>query len=129
MWNELKQKAQRATEKVAAAKTAVVVSAYMLATNVHAAGGSQAANSANALTNSLTSFLKVMNPVSKLAGIIAIIGGLWSLYKHYKSQGRDGSIAAGVAGIGVGVALFFLGGMLSFGADTLGIEEQSLDLQ
>lgn len=127
MWNELKQKAQRATEKVATAKTAMVVGTYLLATNVYAQ--SKAQQSATALTGSMKAFLGIMNPASKLAGVIAIIGGLWSLYKHYKSQGRDGSIAAGLAGVGVGVALFFLGGMLTFGADTLGIDQQELNVQ
>lgn len=127
MWNELKQKAQRATEKVATAKTAMVVGTYLLATNVYAQ--SKAQTSATALTGSMKAFLGIMNPASKLAGVIAIIGGLWSLYKHYKSQGRDGSIAAGIAGLGVGVALFFLGGMLTFGADTLGIDQQELNVQ
>ena len=127
MWNELKQKAQRATEKVATAKTAMVVGTYLLATNVYAQ--TKAQQSATALTGSMKAFLGIMNPASKLAGVIAIIGGLWSLYKHYKSQGRDGSIAAGLAGVGVGVALFFLGGMLTFGADTLGIDQQELNVQ
>ena len=127
MWNELKQKAQRATEKVATAKTAMVVGTYLLATNVYAQGKAQ--QSATALTGTMKAFLGIMNPASKLAGVIAIIGGLWSLYKHYKSQGRDGSIAAGIAGVGVGVALFFLGGMLSFGADTIGIDQQDLVVQ
>ncbi len=127
MWNELKQKAQRATEKVATAKTAMVVGTYLLATNVYAQNKAQ--TSATALTGSMKAFLGIMNPASKLAGVIAIIGGLWSLYKHYKSQGRDGSIAAGIAGLGVGVALFFLGGMLTFGADTLGIDQQELNVQ
>ena len=127
MWNELKQKAQRATEKVATAKTAMVVGTYLLATNVYAQ--SKAQTSATALTGSMKAFLGIMNPASKLAGVIAIIGGLWSLYKHYKSQGRDGSIAAGIAGLGVGVALFFLGGKLTFGADTLGIDQQELNVQ
>lgn len=127
MWNELKQKAQRATEKVATAKTAMVVGTYLLATNVYAQAKAQ--QSATALTGTMKAFLGVMNPASKLAGVIAIIGGLWSLYKHYKSQGRDGSIAAGIAGLGVGVGLFFLGGMLTFGADTLGIDQQELNVQ
>lgn len=127
MWNELKQKAQRATEKVATAKTAMVVGTYLLATNVYAQAKAQ--QSATALTGTMKAFLGIMNPASKLAGVIAIIGGLWSLYKHYKSQGRDGSIAAGIAGLGVGVALFFLGGMLTFGADTLGIDQQELNVQ
>lgn len=127
MWNELKQKAQRATEKVATAKTAMVVGTYLLATNVYAQ--TKAEQSATALTGSMKAFLGIMNPASKLAGVIAIIGGLWSLYKHYKSQGRDGSIAAGIAGLGVGVALFFLGGMLTFGADTLGIDQEELNVQ
>ena len=127
MWNELKQKAQRATEKVATAKTAMVVGTYLLATNVYAQ--SKAQRNAIALTGTMKAFLGIMNPASKLAGVIASIGGLWSLYKHYKSQGRDGSIAAGIAGLGVGVALFFLGGMLTFGADTLGIDQQELNVQ
>ena len=127
MWNELKQKAQRATEKVATAKTAMVVGTYLLATNVYAQ--TKAQQSATALTGTMKAFLGIMNPASKLAGVIAIIGGLWSLYKHYKSQGRDGSIAAGIAGLGVGVGLFFLGGMLTFGADTLGIDQQELNVQ
>ena len=127
MWNKLKQKAQRATEKVATAKTAMVVGTYLLATNVYAQAKAQ--QSATALTGTMKAFLGIMNPASKLAGVIAIIGGMWSLYKHYKSQGRDGSIAAGIAGLGVGVALFFLGGLLTFGADTLGIDQQELNVQ
>ena len=127
MWNKLKQKAQRATEKVATAKTAMVVGTYLLATNVYAQAKAQ--QSATALTGTMKAFLGIMNPASKLAGVIAIIGGLWSLYKHYKSQGREGSIAAGIAGLGVGVGLFFLGGMLTFGADTLGIDQQELNVQ
>ena len=127
MWNKLKQKAQRATEKVATAKTAMVVGTYLVATNVYAQAKAQ--QSATALTGTMKAFLGIMNPASKLAGVIAIIGGLWSLYKHYKSQGRDGSIAAGIAGLGVGVGLFFLGGMLTFGADTLGIDQQELNVQ
>ena len=127
MWNELKQKAQRATEKVATAKTAMVVGTYLLATNVYAQAKAQ--QSATALTGTMKAFLGIMNPASKLAGVIAIIGGLWSLYKHYKSQGRDGSIAACIAVLGVVVAFFFLGGMLTFGADTLGIDQQELNVQ
>lgn len=116
--------------KASKAKSAAVVGMYLLATQAYASGnGGQAANSARALTNTMKAFLGIMNPASKLAGVIAMIGGMWSLYKHYKSQGRDGSIAAGIAGVGVGVALFFLGGMLSFGADTLGIQQDDLNVQ
>lgn len=128
MWNKLKQNVQHATNKVASAKMAMVVGAYLLATDVVYAQG-KAQQSATALTGTMKAFLGIMNPASKLAGVIAIIGGLWSLYKHYKSQGRDGSIAAGLAGVGVGVALFFLGGMLTFGADTIGIDQQELNVQ
>ena len=64
-----------------------------------------------------------MPTISKIAGIIIIIGGLWALYTHYKSAGREGSIAACIAGIGVGTGLFFLAGLLTFGADTIGVDQ------
>ena len=37
----------------------------------------------------------------------------------------DRSIAAGIAGLGVGAGLFFLGGLLSFTADSMGIQQNS----
>ena len=82
---------------------------------------SQAQGTATKLTGTMTAFLGLMPIVAKIGGIVVLIGGMWSLYQHYKSQGRDGSIAAGIAGLGVGVGLFFMGGLLNFGADSLGI--------
>ena len=126
MLTKFKQKITNAANSVASTKTALVFGMYMLATDVFAQGKAQ--QSATALSGTMKALLGIMSPASKLAGVVAIIGGLWSLYKHYKSQGRDGSIAAGIAGVGVGVALFFLGGMLSFGADTLGIDQTDLQV-
>ena len=104
------------------AKTKVIVLTMVASSEVMA---NQAQQSAQRLTGTLTAFLSLMPVASKIAGIIAMIGGLWSLYKYYKSQGRDGSIAAGIAGLGVGAGLFFLGGLLTFTADSLGIEQNS----
>ena len=108
------------------AKTQLIVLSMVASSEAMAgAGGSQAQQSAQKLTGTLQAFLSLMPIASKIAGIIAMIGGLWSLYKYYKSQGRDGSIAAGIAGLGVGAGLFFLGGLLNFTADSLGIEQSS----
>lgn len=106
------------------AKTQLIVLS-MVASSEAMAGGSQAQQAAGKLTGTLTAFLGLMPVASKIAGIIAMIGGLWSLYKYYKSQGRDGSIAAGIAGLGVGAGLFFLGGLLNFTADSMGIQQNS----
>lgn len=127
MWAKIKQKTVGVANKVATAKNALVIGMYTAATLAHAqaAGGNAAQQSATKLTGTLTAFLNLMPIVSKLAGVVVLIGGLWSLYKHYKSQGRDGSIAAGIAGICVGVGLFFMGGLLTFGADSLGIAADS----
>ena len=104
------------------AKTKVIVLTMVASSEVMA---NQAQQSAQQLTGTLQAFLSLMPIASKIAGIIAMIGGLWSLYKYYKSQGRDGSIAAGIAGLCVGAGLFFLGGLLNFTADSLGIEQNS----
>ena len=104
------------------AKTKVIVLTMVASSEVMA---TQAQQSAQQLTGTLQAFLSLMPVASKIAGIIAMIGGLWSLYKYYKSQGRDGSIAAGIAGLGVGAGLFFLGGLLTFTADSLGIQQNS----
>jgi len=106
------------------AKTQLIVLS-IVASSEAMAGGSQAQQSATRLTGTLQAFLSLMPVASKIAGIIAMIGGLWSLYKYYKSQGRDGSIAAGIAGLGVGAGLFFLGGLLNFTADSMGIQTNS----
>ena len=108
------------------AKTQLIVLSMVASSEAMAgAGGSQAQQSAQQLTGTLQAFLSLMPVASKIAGIIAMIGGLWSLYKYYKSQGRDGSIAAGIAGLGVGAGLFFLGGLLNFTADSIGIQQDS----
>lgn len=104
------------------AKTKVIVLTMVASSEVMA---NQAQQSAQRLTGTLQAFLSLMPVASKIAGIIAMIGGLWSLYKYYKSQGRDGSIAAGIAGLGVGAGLFFLGGLLNFTADSMGIQQNS----
>ncbi len=106
------------------AKTQLIVLS-IVASSEAMAGGSQAQQSATKLTGTLQAFLSLMPVASKIAGIIAMIGGLWSLYKYYKSQGRDGSIAAGIAGLGVGAGLFFLGGLLTFTADSMGIQQDT----
>ena len=132
MLNTLKNKSVAVIDKVVNAKNAVVIASYTVATAAYAggagggAGGGVATQSAQKLGTTLGAFLAIMPIVARIAGLIVIIGGLWSLYKYYKGQGRDGSIAAGIAGIGVGVALFFLGGLLRFGADTVGIDQNAM---
>ena len=76
----------------------------------------------------MQAFLGLRPIAARMAGLIVLIGGMWSLYKYYKSQGRDGSVAAGVAGLGVGAGLFFLGGLLNLGADTIGIDKSAMPL-
>lgn len=75
------------------------------------------------LTSFMTGILTLMPIAAKIAGAAVFIGGLWSMYKHFKSQGRDGSVAAGVAGVVIGAALFFMGGLMKFGANVVGFEQ------
>ncbi len=133
MLNTLKNKSVAVIGKVVNAKNAMVIAAYTVATAAYAqgagagaGGGGIATQSAQKLGGTLSAFLNIMPVVARIAGLIVLIGGLWALYKYYKSQGRDGSVAAGIAGIGVGVALFFLGGLLRFGADTVGIDQGAM---
>jgi hypothetical protein len=120
MLQSLKTKASAVVRKAVDAKNAVVFGSFMIL--VSGAHASQAQTSANKIGGFLTAVLAVLPTVSRIAGILAIIGGLWGLYKYYKSGGRDGSLPAGIAGLLVGVALFFLGGLLTFGADAVGIQ-------
>lgn len=129
MLKTLKEKAAVLVDKVVTTKNAVVIGMYTTATLAHAqagGGGGAAQQSAQQLTSTMQSFLSLMPIAARIAGLIVLIGGMWSLYKYYKSQGRDGSVAAGVAGLGVGVGLFFLGGLLNLGADTIGIDKSAM---
>lgn len=129
MLKTLKEKAAVLVDKVVTTKNAVVIGMYTTATLAHAqvgGGGGSAQQSAQKLTSTMQAFLGLMPIASRIAGLIVLIGGMWSLYKYYKSQGRDGSVAAGVAGLGVGAGLFFLGGLLNLGADTIGIDKSAM---
>ena len=129
MLKTLKEKAAVLVDKVVTTKNAVVIGMYTTATLAHAqvgGGGGGAQQSAQKLTSTMQAFLGLMPIAARIAGLIVLIGGMWSLYKYYKSQGRDGSVAAGVAGLGVGVGLFFLGGLLNLGADTIGIDKSAM---
>ena len=129
MLKTLKEKAAVLVDKVVTTKNAVVIGMYTCATLAHAqvgGGGGPAEQSAQKLTSTMQAFLGLMPIAARIAGLIVLIGGMWSLYKYYKSQGRDGSVAAGVAGLGVGVGLFFLGGLLNLGADTIGIDKSAM---
>ena len=129
MLKTLKEKAAVLVDKVVTTKNAVVIGMYTTATLAHAqvgGGGGPAEQSAQKLTSTMQAFLGLMPIAARIAGLIVLIGGMWSLYKYYKSQGRDGSVAAGVAGLGVGVGLFFLGGLLNLGADTIGIDKSAM---
>ena len=129
MLKTLKEKAAVLVDKVVTTKNAVVIGMYTCATLAHAqvgGSGGPAQQSAQKLTSTMQSFLGLMPIAARIAGLIVLIGGMWSLYKYYKSQGRDGSVAAGVAGLGVGAGLFFLGGLLNLGADTIGIDKSAM---
>ena len=129
MLKTLKEKAAVLVDKVVTTKNAIVVGMYTTATMAYAqvgGGGGAAEQSAQKLTSTMQAFLGLMPIASRIAGLIVLIGGMWSLYKYYKSQGRDGSVAAGVAGLGVGAGLFFLGGLLNLGADTIGIDKSAM---
>ena len=129
MLKTLKEKAAVLVDKVVTTKNAIVVGMYTTATMAYAqSGGSGGAaqQSAQQLTSTMQAFLGMMPIAARIAGLIVLIGGMWSLYKYYKSQGRDGSVAAGIAGLGVGVGLFFLGGLLNLGADTIGIDKSAM---
>lgn len=129
MLKTLKEKAAVLVDKVVTTKNAVVIGMYTCATLAHAqagGGGGSAQQSAQKLTSTMQAFLGLMPIAARIAGLIVLIGGMWSLYKYYKSQGRDGSVAAGVAGLGVGAGLFFLGGLLNLGADTIGIDKSAM---
>ena len=101
-----------------------VIGMYSMATTVYAQ--TMAQSSATKAAGTMNAFLGLLPIAARIGGVVAIIGGLWSFYKHFKSQGRDGSIPAGFAGLGVGVALFFLGGTLRFGADSLGVDQSAM---
>lgn len=122
MLKTLKEKSAVLVDKVVTAKNVVVIGMYTTATLAHA----NAQQSAAKLTGTMQAFLGLMPIAARIAGLIVLIGGMWSLYKYYKSQGRDGSVAAGLAGLGVGVGLFFLGGLLNLGADTIGIDKSAM---
>lgn len=124
MLKTLKEKAAVLVDKVVTTKNAIVVGMYTTATMAYAQGGAE--QSAQKLTSTMQAFLGLMPIAARIAGLIVLIGGMWSLYKYYKSQGRDGSVAAGIAGLGVGVGLFFLGGLLNLGADTIGIDKSAM---
>ena len=129
MLKTLKEKAAVLVDKVVTTKNAVVIGMYTTATLAHAqvgGSGGGAEQSAQKLTTTMQAFLGLMPIAARIAGLIVLIGGMWSLYKYYKSQGRDGSVAAGIAGLGVGVGLFFLGGLLNLGADTIGIDKSAM---
>ena len=129
MLKTLKEKAAVLVDKVVTTKNAVVIGMYTTATLAQAqvgGGGGGAQQSAQKLTTTMQAFLGLMPIAARIAGLIVLIGGMWSLYKYYKSQGRDGSVAAGIAGLGVGVGLFFLGGLLNLGADTIGIDKSAM---
>lgn len=129
MLKTLKEKAAVLVDKVVTTKNAIVVGMYTTATMAYAQGGGSggsAQQSAQQLTSTMQAFLGLMPIASRIAGLIVLIGGMWSLYKYYKSQGRDGSVAAGIAGLGVGAGLFFLGGLLNLGADTIGIDKSAM---
>ena len=129
MLKTLKEKAAVLVDKVVTTKNAVVIGMYTTATLAHAqagGGGGSAQQSAQQLTSTMQAFLGLMPIAARIGGLIVLIGGMWSLYKYYKSQGRDGSVAAGVAGLGVGAGLFFLGGLLNLGADTIGIDKSAM---
>lgn len=121
MLKTLKNKSLETVDKIVTFRNIAVVAAYSTATSAFAGGN--ATTAATKLGTSLDAILKIMPTISKIAGIIIMIGGLWALYTHYKSAGREGSIAAGIAGIGVGAGLFFLAGLLNFGADTIGVDK------
>lgn len=77
-------------------------------------------------TTSLLQNIKALLPVAaQIGGVIIMIGGLWSMYQHYKSGGRDGSIATGIAGVLIGAAMFFLSGMLKMGGGALGVDQST----
>lgn len=126
MLKTLKNKSLETVDKIVTFRNTAVFAAYSTATSAFAATGGNATTSATKLGDSLAAILKIMPTISKIAGIIIMIGGLWALYTHYKSAGREGSIAAGIAGIGVGAGLFFLSGLLSFGADTIGVDQTTV---
>lgn len=75
-------------------------------------------------TTTLLQNVKALLPVAaQIGGVIIMIGGLWSMYTHYKSGGRDGSISTGIAGVLIGAAMFFLSGMLKMGGGALGVDQ------
>ena len=112
-------------KKSIAFKSAVTVALYVGLTDIACAQmGSGTASTTN-LSSFMSGILSIMPMASKIAGASVFIGGLWAMYKHFKSQGRDGSVAAGVAGVLIGAGLFFIGGLLSFGAGIVGFDQNT----
>lgn len=111
--------------KAVAAKAALTTALYVGYTEAALAQFSGSGGGTTKLTTFMQGILTLMPIAAKIAGAAVFIGGLWSMYKHFKSQGRDGSVAAGVAGVIIGAALFFMGGLMKFGADVVGFEQTS----
>ena len=112
--------------KVSAKKAAVMTAIYVGYTEAALAQSfGSGTGGTTQLTTFMTGILTLMPIAAKIAGAAVFIGGLWSMYKHFKSQGRDGSVAAGVAGVVIGAGLFFMGGLMRFGAGVVGFDQNS----
>lgn len=117
---------QKLVNKAKGTKEVVVFAAMMAMSDLAMAQAGQGADANfNKIGQGMSAFLKLLPIASKIAGVIVMIGGLWAMYSHYKSGGRDGSIAAGLAGIFIGAGLFFLSGLLTFGAGAAGVDTQT----
>lgn len=81
--------------------------------------------SAGKLNGGLTAVKNLMPIVAQILGLGLMIGGGMMAYKHFKSQGRDGNLAAGLAGAVIGAVLFFLGGFLKWTASSVGLDSNS----
>lgn len=115
---------KKIVNKAVATKAAITTALYVGYTEAALAQFSGSGGTTK-LTTFMQGILTLMPIAARIAGAAVFIGGLWSMYKHFKSQGRDGSVAAGVAGVIIGAALFFMGGLMKFGADVVGFEQTS----
>ncbi len=84
--------------------------------------------SANKVGGGMQAVLTVLPVGAQILGFIIAGGGLFQIQKYHKSQGRDGSMGGGIAGIVIGVCLFALGGFLKWTGGSIGVDASSTSL-
>jgi hypothetical protein len=99
----------------------LAATAMMWGADAMAAGG-DLTSSAGTVKNGLNAVVGLLPVGSQILGFLTAGGGLMQIYKHHKSQGREGNMTAGLVGIVIGVGLFALGGFLKWTGASIGVD-------